>query len=74
MAGVVSPSMWMSVLEDADSRRRTFCSLNEGLGKVLRYGAYDAGVLTRLRWMRDVLVRHCSAPSAASRTRADCST
>ncbi|GAB7004168.1 DUF1116 domain-containing protein [Nocardioides sp. AN3] len=55
MAGVVSPSMWMSVLEDADSRRRTFCSLNEGLGKVLRYGAYDAGVLTRLRWMRDVL-------------------
>jgi hypothetical protein len=55
MAGVVSPSMWMFVLEDAASGRRTFCSLNEGLGKVLRYGAYDDSVLTRLRWMRDVL-------------------
>ena len=35
--------------------RRTYCSLNEGLGKVLRYGAYGPEVLTRLRWMRDVL-------------------
>lgn len=55
MAGVVSPSMWMFVLEDAATGRRTYCSLNEGLGKVLRYGAYEASVLTRLAWMRDVL-------------------
>jgi hypothetical protein len=55
MAGVVTPSMWMFVLEDAATGRRTFCSLNEGLGKVLRYGAYGPDVLTRLRWMRDVL-------------------
>jgi hypothetical protein len=55
MAGVVTPSMWMFVLEDAASGRRTFCSLNEGLGKVLRYGAYGPEVLTRLRWMGDVL-------------------
>ncbi|MCW2774369.1 MAG: hypothetical protein JWN91_2695 [Nocardioides sp.] len=55
MAGVVTPSMWMFVLEDAATGRRTFCSLNEGLGKVLRYGAYGPEVLTRLRWMRDVL-------------------
>ena len=34
---------------------RTHCSLNEGLGKVLRYGAYSPEVLTRLRWMGDVL-------------------
>jgi hypothetical protein len=47
--------MWMFVLEDEATGRRTFCSLNEGLGKVLRYGAYDDTVLTRLRWMRDVL-------------------
>ena len=32
-----------------------YCSLNEGLGKVLRYGAYGPDVLTRLRWMGDVL-------------------
>ena len=55
MAGVVSPSMWMWVLEDEASGRRTFCTLNEGLGKVLRYGAYGPEVLDRLRWMSDVL-------------------
>ena len=55
MAGVVTPSMWMFVLEDLATGARTHCSLNEGLGKVLRYGAYGPEVLTRLRWMRDVL-------------------
>ena len=55
MAGVVTPSMWMFVLEDLATGRRTYCSLNEGLGKVLRYGAYSPEVLTRLRWMGDVL-------------------
>jgi hypothetical protein len=55
MAGVVTPSMWLWVLEDPATGRRTFCSLNEGLGKVLRYGAYSPDVLTRLRWLGDVL-------------------
>ncbi|MCD4525406.1 DUF1116 domain-containing protein [Nocardioides sp. cx-173] len=55
MAGVVTPSMWMFVLEDRATGRRTHCSLNEGLGKVLRYGAYSPDVLARLRWMGDVL-------------------
>ncbi len=55
MAGVVSPSMWMFVIEDPATGRRTYCSLNEGLGKVLRYGAYGAEVLERLRWMSAVL-------------------
>ncbi|WP_322921412.1 YlbE family protein [Nocardioides renjunii] len=55
MAGVVTPSMWMWVLEDGTTGRRTYCSLNEGLGKVLRYGAYGPEVLARLRWMGEVL-------------------
>ncbi len=55
MAGVVSPSMWMFVLEDPSTGKRTYCSLNEGLGKVLRYGAYAPEVLERLRWMSSVL-------------------
>jgi hypothetical protein len=55
MAGVVTPSMWMWVLEDQRTGRRAFCSLNEGLGKVLRYGAYSPDVLQRLRWMGGVL-------------------
>ena len=55
MAGVVSASMWVFVVEDPQSGRRSYCTLNEGLGKVLRYGAYSAEVLSRLRWMSDVL-------------------
>jgi hypothetical protein len=55
MAGVTSPSMWMWCLEDPVHGGRAFCNLNEGLGKVLRMGAYNDEVLTRLAWMRDVL-------------------
>jgi uncharacterized protein DUF1116 len=51
MAGVVSPSMWLFRLEDRGSGGTAFCSLNEGLGRVLRYGAYGSEVLDRLRWM-----------------------
>jgi hypothetical protein len=55
MAGVVSPSMKVYVLEDVTHGTRTFSNLNEGYGKVLRYGAYSDDVLKRLRWMNDVL-------------------
>jgi hypothetical protein len=55
MAGVTSPSMWTWCLEDPVSGGRAYCNLNEGLGKVLRMGAFDGEVLTRLAWMRDVL-------------------
>jgi hypothetical protein len=55
MAGVISPSMWLFVLEDAATGRRAYCSLNEGLGKVLRYGAFSPDVLERLAWMSAVL-------------------
>ncbi|UAL28433.1 DUF1116 domain-containing protein [Nocardioides rotundus] len=55
MAGVVSPSMWMYELHDATHDRRSWCSLNEGLGKVLRYGAYGPEVVERLHWMNSVL-------------------
>ncbi|MGY1624477.1 DUF1116 domain-containing protein [Geodermatophilus sp. SYSU D00965] len=55
MAGVTSPSMWMWCLSDPVHGGQAFCNLNEGLGKVLRMGAYNDEVLTRLRWMRDVL-------------------
>ncbi|WP_067462974.1 DUF1116 domain-containing protein [Actinomadura macra] len=55
MAGVVSPSMWMLVVEDAEHGGTSYCSLNEGLGKVLRYGAYGPEVIERLAWMGEVL-------------------
>ena len=55
MAGVVSPSMWVFVLRDEARDRTSWCSLNEGLGAVLRYGAYAPAVIERLRWMSTVL-------------------
>ncbi|GAA3440623.1 DUF1116 domain-containing protein [Planomonospora venezuelensis] len=55
MAGVVSPSMWMFEVRDAEHGGTAYCSLNEGLGKVLRYGAYGPEVIDRLRWMGEVL-------------------
>ncbi|MFI7614808.1 DUF1116 domain-containing protein [Nonomuraea terrae] len=55
MAGVVSPSMWLFEVNDAEHGGTAYCSLNEGLGKVLRYGAYGPQVLERLRWMDEVL-------------------
>jgi hypothetical protein len=55
MAGVVSPSMWVFELRDEAHGNTSWCTLNEGLGKVLRYGAYGPEVIDRLRWMGDVL-------------------
>lgn len=58
MAGLVTPSMPVFVVEDRGGERpdaRTFCTLNEGLGKVLRYGAFSEEVLARLSFMRDEL-------------------
>jgi hypothetical protein len=55
MAGVVSPSMWTWVLRDDVHGHTSWCTLNEGLGKVLRYGAYAPEVIERLGWMGSVL-------------------
>ena len=55
MAGVVSPSMPVVEVENRERGNRAFATLNEGLGKVLRFGAYDESVLQRLRWFRDTL-------------------
>ena len=48
MAGVVSPSMWMFKLVDPQSGAVAYCTLNEGLGKVLRYGAFGPEARSQL--------------------------
>ncbi|MFZ0667147.1 MAG: DUF1116 domain-containing protein [Acidimicrobiales bacterium] len=53
MAGITSPSMPVCVLESS-SGQTTFCALNEGIGKALRFGTTDEQTLKRLRWLRDV--------------------
>jgi Protein of unknown function (DUF1116) len=55
MAGIVSPSMPMYVIRDDEHGVEARCTMNEGLGKVLRYGAYSPEVIDRLRWMEQVL-------------------
>jgi hypothetical protein len=51
MAGIISPSMPVWVVENTAAGNRAFCNLNEGLGKVLRFGANSPEVLDRLRWL-----------------------
>jgi hypothetical protein len=64
MAGVISRSMPLWVVEDATGGARAHCTFNEGLGRVLRYGAHGPDVLERLRWMGDVLAPVMSAALA----------
>jgi hypothetical protein len=55
MAGVISASMKVYVVENIEHGNKSFSNLNEGYGKVLRYGAYSEDVLRKLHWMNDVL-------------------
>ncbi|MCH7681377.1 DUF1116 domain-containing protein, partial [candidate division KSB1 bacterium] len=55
MAGVTSPSMSVYIIENETHGNKAFSNLNEGYGKVLRYGAFDQEVQKRLRWMEDVM-------------------
>ena len=55
MAGVICPSMSVYILEDTVHGNKSFSNLNEGYGKVLRYGAYSEDVIERLRWLEDVM-------------------
>jgi len=55
MAGVISPSMLVYVVENQTHKIKCFSNLNEGRGKVLRMGAYSQEVLDKMRWMESVL-------------------
>lgn len=53
MAGIICASMPVHIIHDIEYDTYSYCSINEGLGKVLRFGAYSEEVLTRLRYLRD---------------------
>jgi hypothetical protein len=55
MAGIVSPSMPVWMVTNANGGNRAFATLNEGLGKVLRFGANGPEVIARLKWMAGTL-------------------
>ncbi len=55
MAGIVSASMPVFILKNEEYGNLAFCTMNEGLGKVLRYGAFSEEVIEKLKWMDKVL-------------------
>lgn len=55
MTGMTTLSQPVMVVENRKFGNRSYCTINEGLGKVMRFGGNDAEVLDRLRWLRDVL-------------------
>ncbi len=55
MAGVVTASMPVWIVENTAFGNKAYCTLNEGLGKVLRYGAYSDEVIDRLNWIEKTL-------------------
>ncbi|MHA2142998.1 MAG: DUF1116 domain-containing protein [Candidatus Thorarchaeota archaeon] len=55
MTGVVSSSMPMFVVENTAQGNRSYSTINEGLGKVLRFGAFDEEVIMKLKWIENTL-------------------
>lgn len=55
MAGVISPSMYVYCVKNESFGNYAYCTINEGLGKVLRFGANNPEVISRLKWMETVL-------------------
>ncbi|AHG75824.1 hypothetical protein X808_13010 [Mannheimia varigena USDA-ARS-USMARC-1296] len=55
MGGITTANMPVWVVENATDGNSAYCTMNEGIGKVLRFGAYSDEVVKRLEWMRDIL-------------------
>lgn len=55
MTGITTRSMPVFVVENTRFGNRAYCTINEGLGKVMRFGGNDASVIARLEWLRDAL-------------------
>lgn len=55
MGGITSANMPVFVVENTTDGNLAYCTMNEGIGKVLRFGAYSQEVVDRLIWMKDVL-------------------
>ena len=55
MAGIITSSMPVCIVENRGGGTRAYTTFNEGYGKVLRYGAYDESVVERLRWIEGTL-------------------
>ena len=68
MGGITSKSMPVIIMRNKVHGNESFCNLNEGIGKVMRFGAYDEEVLARHRWMMSTLGPVLSAALKTIRT------
>ena len=66
MAGVTTASMKVYQVKNITHDNVAYSNLNEGYGKVLRYGAYSGDVITKLHWMNNVLAAVLSEALANS--------
>jgi hypothetical protein len=57
MAGVISRSMPLWIVENAARGNRAYCALSEGPGGPFRFGAFADYVIDRLRFVQNVLAR-----------------
>lgn len=55
MSGIITPSMEVNVVTNTVHNIETYSTLYMGIGKVLRHGAFDDEVMTKLRWMNKEL-------------------
>lgn len=55
MGGITSGNMAVMVVRNRADDTVAYCTMNEGIGKVLRFGAFSEEVVNRLHWMADVL-------------------
>lgn len=55
MGGITSGNMPVLVVKNVVDGTLAYCTMNEGIGKVLRFGAYSDEVINRLKWMKNVL-------------------
>lgn len=55
MGGITTQNFPVFVVQNALDDTEGYCIMNEGIGNVLRFGANNEEVITRLEWMRDVL-------------------
>lgn len=53
MAGIISPSMYVLCVKNLTYGNMAFSNLNEGLGRVLRFGAFGPDVLRHLKWLNE---------------------
>ena len=55
MTGLTTLTQPVMIVENRAFGNRSYCTINEGLGKVMRFGGNDEEVRARLAWLRDVL-------------------